>query len=74
VLIAARDQKVLIDIRDNGRGFAFEGRYDHAALTEMKLGPETLKERILQLGGSLAIASTADGAHLQIEIPMLMEG
>jgi signal transduction histidine kinase len=68
--LEARDSHLRITVADNGRGFAFRGRYDQAALTERGLGPASLKERIASLGGTLAIDSTESGARLEIALPL----
>jgi signal transduction histidine kinase len=65
---------VRIMVADNGRGFPFHGQYDLAALTTMNLGPTTLKERIMSLGGDLAIDSTEAGTCLQISLPLTQSG
>ena len=66
-----RDQEnVRIVIADNGRGFPFRGRHDLPALTEMNLGPLTLKERVASLGGTMTIESGGSGAILEIGLPI----
>ena len=62
--------QVRVIVADDGRGFRFHGHYDHATLAEMKLGPVTLKERIVSLGGSLSIDSSESGARLEIVLPV----
>jgi len=66
--------QVRVIVADDGRGFRFHGHYDHATLTEMKLGPVTLKERIVSLGGSLSIDSSESGARLEIVLPVARAG
>jgi signal transduction histidine kinase len=73
VRLAEHDKKVLIDVNDNGTGFSFQGNYDHSALAVLNLGPETLKERIAQLGGSLSVHSMTGNVRLEIEIPIALE-
>jgi signal transduction histidine kinase len=68
------DNHVNITVSDDGHGFRFQGRYDHATLTTLKLGPVTLKERVTALGGSLNIESTDTGARLEITIPFTPAG
>jgi len=58
-----------IIIADNGRGFSFQGHYDHTALNDCNLGPKSLRERVTALGGTLAVHSSQDGALLEITIP-----
>src|SRR5438128_275695 len=74
VTLNAENEHVHIFVADNGRGFSFRGFYDHAKLTEMKLGPVALKGRIASLGGSLAINSTDAGARLDIRLPLARPG
>ncbi len=71
VEIGVQDNQVRIVVADNGTGFPFHGTYDHAALTDMNLGPVMLKERIASVGGSLSINSTESGASLEITLPLL---
>jgi signal transduction histidine kinase len=72
--INVNDNHVNITVSDNGHGFRFQGQYDHAALTNLKLGPVTLKERVTALGGSLNIESKDTGARLEITIPFTQAG
>ncbi|MBI4737242.1 MAG: ATP-binding protein, partial [candidate division NC10 bacterium] len=74
VELGLQGNQVRISVADNGRGFRFHGTYDHATLTEMKLGPVMLKERIASLRGSLAIASSESGARLDILLPLAPPG
>ena len=72
--VAVQENQVRIHVTDDGRGFRFHGHYDQAALTDMKLGPVTLKERIAVLHGSLAIDSDESGARLEITLPLAPPG
>ena len=67
--IRSEDRRLHIVVADNGRGFPFHGRRDHAALAGMILGPVTLRERVASLGGELAIESGETGARLEIVLP-----
>ena len=69
VRAALRNGSLCVTVADNGRGFAFRGHYDHAALAALRRGPVMLKERVNTLGGTLAIDSTSGGARLEIELP-----
>jgi signal transduction histidine kinase len=72
--IDAGDNRVNITVSDDGRGFPFQGRYDHDALTALNLGPVTLRERVTALGGSLNIESTSAGTRLEITLPFAPAG
>jgi signal transduction histidine kinase len=72
--LTLQDDQVRITVSDNGRGFPFHGCYDLAALTAMQRGPLMLNERVASLGGSLTLDSSAAGAHLDIQVPLLPAG
>ena len=74
VEVGVLDNEMRVIVADNGCGFRFRGRYDHAALVEKKLGPVTLKERIIALNGTIAIDSDESGARLQISLPLVPPG
>ena len=74
VEVEVSKDKVRILITDNGQGFRFRGHYDHAALTDKKLGPVMLKERITALQGSLVIDSEEAGSRLEIVLPLVPPG
>lgn len=59
-----------LEIDDNGKGFDFDGHFDHEELDALRRGPVIIKERIRALGGRLAIHSQPGfGARLEITIP-----
>ena len=66
--------RVDITVSDDGHGFPFRGRYDQDALSEMKRGPVTLRERISSLGGTFSIDSRETGARLEISLPLTTPG
>jgi signal transduction histidine kinase len=68
--ISSTDHQLRIVVTDNGHGFPFAGRHDHAALTETNLGPVILRERVSSLGGRMAIESGKTGARLEIALPI----
>jgi len=72
--LSVEDHQVKITVSDDGRGFPFQGRYDHATLTAQKQGPVTLRERATALGGTLTIDSADTGARLEIAIPLAPAG
>jgi len=72
--LSVENNHVNIVVSDNGRGFSFRGRYDHAELTSLKRGPIMLRERAAALGGRLAIDSCDTGARLEITVPLAPAG
>ena len=59
-----------IIVADDGHGFPFRGRYDHAALAEARLGPASLRDRAASLGGTLTIDSEGSGSRVEIALPL----
>jgi len=55
---------VRIEVADDGRGFSFAGRYTLEELVEMSAGPDSIKDRILDLSGQLEVDSSEKGARL----------
>ena len=68
--LSIEEDKLRLGIADDGQGFAFRGTYDLAALTAMKQGPLTLRERVAELRGDLILRSTENGTHLLITLPL----
>jgi signal transduction histidine kinase len=62
---------IRIMVSDDGRGFAFHGRYDHRALARMNACPESLHDRIESLGGDLTIESGRTGSRVEISLPIM---
>jgi len=62
------DAEVRIDVKDNGTGFPFLGRYDLPWLQAERRGPATLKERVAALGGQLVLESTRSGSRIEMRI------
>jgi signal transduction histidine kinase len=69
--VSATESRIRIGIVDDGRGFPFQGTYDLAALNAANRGPLTLRERVAELRGELVLTSSANGAELQIRLPLL---
>jgi signal transduction histidine kinase len=57
-------------VADDGHGFPFRGRVGESELEASNAGPVSLRERVVALGGSLAIESTAAGSRLEITVPV----
>ncbi len=61
---------VHIAVSDDGRGFPFRGRRDHAQLAAADAGPASLRDRVQAMGGTLAIDSLATGSRVEISVPI----
>lgn len=68
--LTVEEDKLRLGIADDGQGFAFKGTYDLAALTVMKQGPLTLRERVAELRGDLILRSHDNGTQLLITLPL----
>jgi signal transduction histidine kinase len=67
VEVHAEDSKQLrIVVTDDGHGFPFRGRLDHDALVRTAAGPQSLRERVVALGGRMAVESGPGGACVEI--------
>jgi len=60
----ARQLKIVVV--DDGRGFPFTGRLDHDALVKSNSGPLSLRDRVIALGGKMAVESGPSGASVEI--------
>lgn len=63
-----------IVVVDDGKGFAFRGRYKDEALAKLKTGPVTLRERVAALNGTLCIDSDETGARVEMSLPLSQYG
>ena len=70
VEVCRRGPALEVAVADDGRGFPFQGRYEHEDLVRGKLGPVSLKERVTALGGSLAIESAPGRTRLEMRLPL----
>jgi signal transduction histidine kinase len=59
-----------IVVSNDGRGFPFHGRLEHDELVASGVGPVSLRERLVSLGGSLAIESMPTGSQVEITLPI----
>ena len=64
---------IRVGISDNGHGFPFTGHFDHAILRKRKMGPITLQERAMALGGGLSVDSGREGSTIAITLPAAEE-
>lgn len=63
------DDRLRLDVEDDGKGFPVHGDYDDADLTARGIGPRSLRERVHALGGTLMLATGATGSRLAIALP-----
>jgi signal transduction histidine kinase len=68
VTVDAVGSQLHIVVSDDGRGFGFRGRYEHAALSASRTAPRSLFERVEALGGELAIESRDSGSRVEISL------
>lgn len=73
VRVGREGPDIAIRIVDDGHGFSFLGDLDTDALREQRLGPLSLKHRVEDCGGRIAIRSTREGATVSIWVPMRTE-
>lgn len=61
---------ILLTVDDDGSGFGFERRFDHAELKNTKTGPRSLRERAAARGGELSIDRVAQWTRILIRLPV----
>ena len=66
VSVDSAPHKLRIVVVDDGRGFPFRGRVDHTALVEGRVGPRSLLDRVVELGGEMSIESSDTGARVEM--------
>jgi signal transduction histidine kinase len=66
----AEDDRLALEIDDNGHGFGFEGALADGELQKGSAGPRSLFERTRQLGGKLSLISSKRGAQVTLSIPI----
>jgi signal transduction histidine kinase len=67
--LGADSKDVVLTVADNGVGFGFHGRIEHAELEQNKIGPRSLRERTAVHGGRLAIERIAEWTRVLIILP-----
>jgi two-component system nitrate/nitrite sensor histidine kinase NarX len=59
-----------LTLEDDGKGFAFSGRFTLDQLEEMGKGPMIIKERVRLIDGELTVESTpGSGTRLEVIVP-----
>jgi len=69
VKLAVGSGPVQIAVVDDGDGFSFRGRYNLTELTDRRIGPKSLRERVASLRGEMILTSELAGARLEISLP-----
>jgi signal transduction histidine kinase len=65
------DTTLAVGVSDNGKGFRFGGRYSLEELDQLRLGPNSIKQRMRALGGDLVLESQpGHGTSLRMKIPL----
>ena len=59
-----------VTVEDDGKGFAFAGRYNQDQMEEAGKGPMIIKERVRLIAGELTVESNpGQGTRLEITVP-----
>ncbi len=70
VRLGSQDGNWTLVVDDDGRGFPFSGKLDHAEMEAARKGPLVIRERVRAFGGRLDVESAPGrGARLEITIP-----
>ncbi len=70
VRLAATTEKWILIIEDDGKGFAFSGRYTGDELRELGKGPMIIAERVSLIGGELTVESNPEqGTRVEVTVP-----
>lgn len=64
------DGRVRVTVTDDGSGFPFRGRHEHADLASADHSPRSLLNRVAELGGTLAIESSETGSRVEMALPL----
>ncbi len=69
--IEKNETHLTIAVNDNGKGFRFGGRYSLEELEILRLGPNSIKQRMRALGGDVLLESQpGHGTSLRLKIPL----
>lgn len=74
IRIGVQGNDALINARDDGKGFPFQGRYTLDELIATRRGPVTLKERVSSLHGNMIIETSSGGTSIDLRIPIAAVG
>jgi signal transduction histidine kinase len=65
--------QISIAVADDGQGFPFTGKYTLADLAREQIGPRTLRERVLSLGGTMQLETGEGGSRVHLTVPLARE-
>jgi signal transduction histidine kinase len=68
--VAAGAGRVRLEVADDGRGFPEPGRWDARDPAARGRVPETIRQRVERLGGTLVVDTGPAGTRVQVELPM----
>ncbi len=74
VKLSSADNRIRIEVTDNGTGFPFHGSRRLDEIRESGVGPAMLAERVAALNGDLAVESSGSGATVRISVPLGFAG
>jgi len=70
VRLASSGEKWTLTVEDDGKGFAFAGRYNQDQMEEAGKGPMIIKGRVRLIAGELTVESNpGQGTRLEITVP-----
>ncbi|HEY0625782.1 MAG TPA: histidine kinase [Allosphingosinicella sp.] len=64
------DERLQLEIADDGHGFPVHGDFKDAELRAQRIGPWSLHERVQESGGNLHLKSGGKGSCLTISLPL----
>jgi signal transduction histidine kinase len=70
VSVARFNGLVLVEVADRGKGIAPEKRHEMETCGTLGVGLRGMRERILQLGGSMEIDSNRPGTVVRVQVPL----
>ena len=70
VRVARLNGLVLVEVADRGKGIAPEKRYQMESSGTLGVGLRGMRERLLQLGGSMQIDSNGQGTIVTVQVPV----
>ncbi|HEY1677589.1 MAG TPA: histidine kinase [Candidatus Sulfotelmatobacter sp.] len=70
VRLGAGNDRWILSVEDDGKGFPFAGRYNQQRMEEDGKGPTIIKERVRLIAGELTVESNpGQGSRLEITVP-----